>query len=200
MPNINNAATVDFYDSHASAYFNSTVGVEMAECCERFLKYLSPGDNIIDVGAGSGRDIRYFLNRGYVVEGIDASSELCKLASEYTGVDVQCQTIQDWNPTGSYKGVWANASLLHLSIEEIQNFINKMPDILRDGGVAYFSFKSGIVTGTGLDGRFFTNVTEQEVQQIIKKSTAISIVDMWKTEDKLNRDGFYWINVIVQKT
>ena len=31
------------------------------------------------------------------------------------------------------------------------------------------------------------------------KSTAIKIVDMWKTEDKLNRNGFFWINVIAQK-
>lgn len=88
---------------------------------------------------------------------------------------------------------------MHLSIEEIQNFIYKISDILREGGVAYFSFKSGIVTGTDSEGRFFTNVTEVKVQQIIKKSTAISMVDMWRTEDKLNRDGFYWINVIVQK-
>ncbi len=199
MPNINNTATIDFYNSHAKTYFDSTVDADMSECYERFLKYLMPGDNIIDVGAGSGRDIRYFLDRGYKVEGIDASSELCKLASEYTGVAVQCRTIQEWNPACTYKGIWANASLLHLSIEEIQNFIYKIPDILREGGVAYFSFKSGIVTGADSEGRFFTNVTEAEVQQIIKKSTAISMVDMWRTEDKLNREGFYWINVIVQK-
>lgn len=199
MPNINNTATIDFYNSNAGGYFNSTVDADMSDCCERFLKYLMPGDYIIDIGAGSGRDIRYFLNRGYKVEGIDASSELCKLASEYTGVAVQCQTIQEWNPPCTYKGIWANASLVHLSIEEIQDFIYKIPGILQEGGVAYFSFKSGIVTGADSEGRFFTNVTEQEVQQIIKKSTAISVVDMWKTEDKLNRDGFYWINVIVQK-
>lgn len=60
----------------------------MSECYERFIKYLAPGDSIIDVGAGSGRDIRYFLNCGFDVDGIDASIELCKLASEYTGVSV----------------------------------------------------------------------------------------------------------------
>lgn len=171
----------------------------MSECCERFLKYLIPGDNIIDIGTGSDRDIRYFLNRGYRVEGLDASSELCKLASEYTGVEVQCQAIQDWNPLCTYKGIWANASLVYLSIEEIQDFIYKIPDILREGGVAYFSFKSGIVMGADSESRFLTNVTETEVQQIIRKSTAISVVDMWRTEDKLNRESFHWINIIVPK-
>lgn len=34
----------------------------------------------------SGRDIHFFQSRGYIVDGIDASSELCKIASDYTGV------------------------------------------------------------------------------------------------------------------
>lgn len=199
MPKINNTTTIDFYNLNAERYFKSTVDADISDCCERFLKYLMPGDEIIDIGAGSGRDIRYFFNRGYKVEGIDASSELCKLASEYTSVVVQCQTIQEWNPQRTYKGIWANASLVHLSMEEIQDFIDKISDILREGGVAYFSFKSGIATGTDSDGRFYTNVTEQEVEQIVKNNTEILVVDMWKTEDKLNRDGFCWINVIVQK-
>lgn len=61
------------------------------------------------------------------------------------------------------------------------------------------SFKCGIVTGTDADGRFFTNISEQDVQHLIEKSTAISLVDMWSTDDKLNRDGFYWVNVIIKK-
>ena len=48
-------------------------------------------------------------------------------------------------------------------------------------------------------GRFFTNISEQDVQHLIEKSTAISLVDMWSTDDKLNRDGFYWVNVIIKK-
>ena len=50
------------------------------------------------------------------------------------------------------------------------------------------------------DGRFFTNISEQDAQHLIEKSTAISLVDMWSTDDKLNRDGFYWVNVIIKKT
>lgn len=199
MPSISDAFTVNYYNTYAEHYFDSTVNADMSECYERFIKYLAPGDSIIDVGAGSGRDIRYFLNCGFDVDGIDASIELCKLASEYTGVSVRCHTIQDWKPERKYNGIWANASLLHLSIEEIQSFIDRIPDMLHDKGVFYFSLKSGIETGIDSDGRFFTDVSEKKVQHFIEKSTAITMVDMWKTEDKLNREGFCWINVIVQK-
>jgi cyclopropane fatty-acyl-phospholipid synthase-like methyltransferase len=199
MPNTSNKYMIDYYDLHADMYFNATVDTDMSECCERFLKYLTPGDSIIDIGAGSGRDIRYFLNHGYKVDGMDASSELCKIASKYTGVAIQCQTIQEWRPERRYNGIWANASLLHLTIGEIQEFIYKIPSALYDGGVVYISLKSGIATGTDADGRFFTNITEQEVQHLIGKSTAISVVEMWKTEDKLKREGFCWINIILRK-
>lgn len=90
--------------------------------------------------------------------------------------------------------------MLHLSLDEIGDFLCKIPHALRDGGVAYISFKCGIVTGTDGDGRFFTNISEQDAQHLIEKSTAISLVDMWSTDDKLNRDGFYWVNVIIKKT
>ena len=69
--------------------------------------------------------------------------------------------------------------MLHLSLDEIGDFLCKIPHALRDGGVAYISFKCGIVTGTDADGRFFTNISEQDVQHLIEKSTAISLVDMW---------------------
>ena len=83
--------------------------------------------------------------------------------------------------------------------EEIEKFICMIPDILQDNGILYFSLKSGITTGMDTDGRFFTDVSEEKVQHLLGKSTAIKIVDMWKTEDKLNRNGFFWINVIAQK-
>lgn len=56
--------TIDYYNSNAAQYFNNTVDVDMTECCDRFLKYVTPGGRIIDIGAGSGRDIKYFIGTG----------------------------------------------------------------------------------------------------------------------------------------
>ena len=93
--------TIDYYNSNAAQYFGNTVNADMSECCERFLKYVAPGDRIIDIGAGSGRAIKYFNDRGYIVEGIDASKEMCQLATDYSGVEVICERIQDWYPQKS---------------------------------------------------------------------------------------------------
>lgn len=93
--------TIDYYNSNEAQYFGNTVNADMSECCERFLKYVVPGDRIIDIGAGSGRAIKYFNDRGYIVESIDASKEMCQLATDYSGVEVICERIQDWYPQKS---------------------------------------------------------------------------------------------------
>lgn len=191
--------TIDYYNSNANQYFSNTVNVDMSECCDRFLKYVVPGGRIIDIGAGSGRDIIYFKDRGYVVGGIDASEEMCRLASDYSGVPVICQRIQDWHPQEKYDGIWANASLLHLSFAEIEEFVCRASDYLNPKGVFYISMKKGIQTGKDSNGRFFTDFSEGIVQQIVDKSTAFVVAESWETRDGMNREEFRWINRILKK-
>lgn len=191
--------TIDYYNSNAAQYFSDTVNVDMTECCDRFLKYVVPGGRIIDIGAGSGRDIKYFKDKEYTSEGIDASKEMCRLATEYTGIVVRCERIQDWYPQEKYDGIWANASLLHLTITEIEDFILRAVDYLNPNGALYISMKKGIQTGQDNNGRVFTDFSEEKVQQIMEKSTAFSVVDCWETCDGMDRKAFCWLNLILIK-
>lgn len=199
MVSMGENSTIDFYNATADKYFELTVGVDMSEICDRFLKYVKPYGRIMDIGAGSGRDVKYFAEKGYTVEGVDASEKLCKLASEYTGIEIKCQRIQDWTSTRKYDGIWANASLVHLEENEIEKFILNAERYLLDGGVMFFSLKNGIKTGTSIDGRFFIDFPKEKVQQILAKSTVFVIKDIWETTDKLSRNNFSWVNCIVEK-
>lgn len=199
MRNMMDNDTINYYDENAEQYFKKTIDVDMTENCDRFIKHVIPGGKIIDIGAGSGRDILYFKSKGFRVEGIDASVELCRLAVAYTSMNVKCQRIQEWNSTELYDAIWANALLLHLTLEEIKRFFFKAESYLTDFGVMYASFKSGIPTGKDMEGRYFTNVTREKVQKIVAESTTLDIVEIWETEDRLKRQGFGWINVILQK-
>ena len=44
---------------------------------------LRESKSILDFGCGSGRDSKYFLEKGYTVRAIDGSEKLCELASKY---------------------------------------------------------------------------------------------------------------------
>lgn len=189
--------TIDYYNRNAQAYYDRTVSADMSAVLERFAKHVRPGGCIIDIGCGSGRDVQYFRNAGFKVEGIDASEELCILAREATGVTITCATIQDWTPAHAYDGIWANASLLHLTMEEIQLFTARLPELLAEHGVAYMSFKSGIPTGVDAEGRFFTDMMHADLREMVDATPDLTILDAWESSDALNRDGFTWVNMII---
>jgi hypothetical protein len=107
--------------------------------------------------------------------------------------------IQDWIPDKRYDGLWACASLVHLTDFEIENFILRLGELLKDNGVAYLSFKKGIHTGYDEKERFFSDYPEEIVQQIIKRSSIIELIDLWESEDKMNSDDFSWVNIFLRK-
>ena len=87
--------TINYYNENALDYFNNTVNASMKDCYEVFLHYVSLHCYIMDAGCGSGRDSKYFLEHGYDVKAIDGSAELCKLASDYIGQEVECINFLD---------------------------------------------------------------------------------------------------------
>lgn len=199
MKNMEDDGTIAYYERQADEYFKKTVNADVSKLCCKFADYIEPGGRIMDLGAGSGRDLVFFKNRGFRVDGIDVSPEMCHLASEYSGVNVICQKIQDWNPKEKYNGIWANASLLHLTLEEIESFLDMVDNYLTDRGVLFISFKEGITTGLDSEGRFFTGVTEDQLKKLIEKRHKLRLLEVWLTADSLKRSGFRWINVILQK-
>lgn len=199
MQNISDAYTINYYNLNARSYFASTVNADMSDCYERFIKYLKPGDSIIDVGAGSGRDIKFFLKCGFVVEGIDASAELCKLASDYTGISVKCCTMQEWRPEKKYNGIWANASLLHLPLEDINIFIQQLPEKLSDEGVMYLSFKENLCEGIDEFGRYFNGLSFDIINNALSIGKEFSILENWVSKDELSRTKIKWRNIVIGK-
>ena len=70
---------------------------------------------ILDFGCGSGRDAKYFLKRGYRVEAADGSIKMCRAAEELAGIPVRQMRFQELREEKKYDGIWACASVLHLS-------------------------------------------------------------------------------------
>ena len=62
---------------------------------------LPVGSRILDFGCGSGRDTKYFLEKGYQVAATDGSAELCRLAGSFTGIKVKEMLFQELDEIGS---------------------------------------------------------------------------------------------------
>ena len=79
--------TIRYYNSNAREFVLGTVSVDFEFTQKKFTDRLPKNAAILDFGCGSGRDTKYFLSQGYRVDAVDGSAELCKLASEYTGIE-----------------------------------------------------------------------------------------------------------------
>ena len=86
----------------------------MRSARQRFLACLPAGAAILDFGCGSGRDAKAFLELGFSVEASDGSEELCRRASELTGIPVKRMLFSELSAADRYDGIWACASILHL--------------------------------------------------------------------------------------
>ena len=111
--------TVNYYNRNVKQFYDNTVAVDFTDTQNVFLSKLVKGSAILDFGCGSGRDTKYFLSQGYYVEAIDGSLELCKLASQYTGIQVRHMLFRELSAIHKYDGIWACASILHLPWSEL---------------------------------------------------------------------------------
>ena len=192
--------TIDYYNSNATDFFTSTVNADMSAQYERFEKYLQAGASILDCGCGSGRDTKYFLEKGYKVTAIDGSEELCKRASELTGINVRKLYFQDVDYINEFDGIWACASLLHVDIKELPDVFLKLCRALKEGGILYVSFKYGEFSGER-NGRLFTDLNDESFGKMIDDIPGFSILEKGLSSDvRPGREEENWLNAIVRRT
>ena len=194
-----NNSTIDYYNNNAGEFYNNTVNVEFATIQKQFLSRLKKNSYILDFGCGSGRDTKYFMEHGYRVDAIDGSVELCRLASQYTGLQVKNMSFQELAEADKYDGIWACASILHLTVDELADVMQKMADALKKNGIIYTSFKYGTFTGER-NGRFFTDMTEEKFNEFLSKVKNLKVEERWITLDvRPGRGEEKWLNLILRK-
>lgn len=191
--------TIEYYNINASKYFNDTISADMSIIYEKFEEYLSNDSSILDCGCGSGRDIKYFLSKGYNVSGLDASEKMCKYASELTNINVICMNFNEIDIHEKFDGIWACASLLHLESNMLLEVFIKLRNALKENGVLYVSFKYGDFEGKRNE-RYFTDMTEKKLNDLISSIPKLEIVETWISEDvRKDRNFEKWLNAILRK-
>lgn len=195
----NTKETLEYYNRNAINFVHGTVDVDFREMQDEFLSRVKPAGIILDLGCGSGRDSKYFLNQGYEVVAVDGSEEICKIASEYTGLCVIHSTFQDYRPDKKFDGIWACASLLHLSFDEVVEVMNRLSLCLNKGGCFYVSFKYGEFSDMR-HGRYFTDMTKETFDQLLANVEGLKIELQKITSDvRADRVDEKWLNVYMEK-
>ena len=196
---MSDARTLNYYNSNAAVFSETTKNVDFSEVQQIFTNQLSPDASILDFGCGSGRDTRYFIDHGYHVTATDGSEMICKMATKYTGIQVKQMLFEELDDRNQYDGIWACASILHLSREELLDIFHKMHQALKKNGIIYTSFKYGTVEGER-NGRYFTDFTEEMFEEFARQISGLQIEKMWITGDvREGRGDERWLNILLRK-
>lgn len=112
----------------------------------KFTKYL-PGKRILNLGSGPGRDALLLRNAGLEVICVDAAIKMINRTSKLGFKSIQADFRMLNFPTGSFDGVWAFTSLLHISKSDVGVVLKNVHSILKNRGILLVGMIEGTYEG-----------------------------------------------------
>lgn len=182
------------YDSFANDREKSELQGWKVENRQRFLELLKKENkqSILEVGAGTGKDSKFFMENGLKVNAVDLSSEMVKLCVEK---GVEAQQLDFYNLSSlnkTFDAVWAMNCLLHVEKNNLPLVLEEIKRVLKPEGL----FFMGVYGGKNSEGiyeddfytpkRFFSFFTDEAIKEVVSKHFDIVSFDIVEPERDLN--------------
>ena len=141
------------------------------------LEWFKPGCRVLDVGAGSGRDMAALQAAGFEVSGVEPSRSLIQVAeAEYPMLRgrIECSALPLADVPRVYGGMLCCAVLMHLPSDSWFEAVYSLREVLEPGGRIIVSISKGHQTDpdTGRDsrGRFYWEPPPESVQLLFERA------------------------------
>jgi len=138
--------TLGHYDRRAELFRERTWDHDVSQNISALLRHIegTPPFKILDFGCGPGRDLIAFRRLGHEPTGLEGSASFAAMAREASGCEVLEQNFLALRlPPSRFDGVFANASLFHVPLQELPRVLAELRDALRPGGVLFSSNPRG---------------------------------------------------------
>ena len=160
----------DYYQDHFASYHRSTFSIDPSSFLEPLRKHLEPGCTVLDIGCGSGRDMRWLKNHGFSVSGFERSAGLAGLARRNTG----CRVVEGDFNAFDFAAMPSDAilragSLVHVPHAELPKIFKRVTAGLQLGGKVLATLKQGSGTGTDALGRVFYYWYARQLEALFTK-------------------------------
>ena len=198
--------TQSYYESHAAELFQSYGSVE-SPLSETINAQFRKGERLLDIGCGSGRDLKALHDSGYEAYGLDGSREFIRLAKEKypeLGERFHHGTIPDEFPsslnTEDWDGIICSAVLQHIPDNLISGCFFGFQRLLKPGGRLVISVPVDYPVQDDQDakGRLFKIRPVEKYDHLLRR---IRFTPLHKEEssDSLNRSGITWVKLVYRK-
>jgi 2-polyprenyl-3-methyl-5-hydroxy-6-metoxy-1,4-benzoquinol methylase len=197
--------TIRYYDDNAREIYARYQ--RAVSPIARYLKLaFPPGAELLDVGAGSGRDLQIMIREGYDAYGAEPSDELRSLAiandpglagrltsGSLPGLASQLDR--------KFDGIVCSAVFMHIPDEQQSDAARDIRSLLRPHGRLLLSIPRTRtdVRADGRDrhGRLFAGAEAESVRLLFER-LGFECLGSWQHADLLNRPGFTWTTMLVE--
>lgn len=138
--------TIAHYQAGAQRFWEHTRDHDVSQNLDALLTALegSAPHRILDFGCGPGRDILELQARGHNPVGLDGCAAFVEKARSQTNAEVFHQDFLNLQlPQASFDGVFANATLFHVPLQELKQVLQSLHACLKPRGVLFASNPRG---------------------------------------------------------
>jgi SAM-dependent methyltransferase len=174
------ARTLGVYAAEAARYAGLTPTRREKDSLDSFLARLPEGAHVLDLGCGPGHQAARMQAAGFRVTAWDACAEFVA-ATRKKGLPAEQRSFDDLQATALFEAVWASFSLLHAPRADLGSHLAAIARAVRPGGWLFLGMKLGEGEGRDGLGRFYTYVTAEELDNLVR---AAGFTPVETAEDK----------------
>ena len=140
------ARTLEHYERNATVFAEATRDHDVSQNIDALLRHIvgSRPFTILDLGCGPGRDLIAISRLGHRVIGLDGAATFAAMARAASDCEVWQQDFLHLQlPPAHFDGVFANASLFHVPVQELPRVLKQLHATLKPGGVLFSSNPRG---------------------------------------------------------
>ena len=184
-----------YYSSNVDSLFQQYEGLDPEQVHASWAQHLpSTKSQILDVGAGSGRDARWLAGKGHEVVSVEPAAGMLEKAQSIGG-SASIQWINDTLPALSetyrldlkFDLILLSAVWMHVKPADRERAFRKLVNLLKPGGKLIISLRHGPAG----DGREFHPVSSQELNQLAN-GHVLEVVQESVSDDQLGRKDVSW--------
>ena len=138
------------------------------------LTILENKKTLLEIGAGTGQDSRYFMDHGLKVLAIDLSGEMVRICKEKNIEAYEFDMYDLFAINRKFDCVWSMNSLLHIPKSDLKKVLIGIESVLNENGLFYM----GVYGGEDSEGywtndisetpRFFSYYSESKIKEVLQ--------------------------------
>jgi len=191
--------TIDVYDSKAKAFFKRFILAE-TDTDSIFKEVFRRNEKVLDIGAGSGRDMKRLEELGVDVYGSEPSKGLRELLKKRfpefeKKIFPYALPLEKDQFDFLFDGVLLSAVLFHIPEEKLEDSILSIKSIIKEKGKVLLSISEG---ERSLDkeskdryGRYFSKFSSDEYIRLFQDKGFL-LKNIWIQDDSIGREDIRW--------